>query len=437
MTRRSATVSGMRKRRRSKFAKASTKKQRRKSTPIAELRAQMSAASHVQELIGRSPSDLQPVFDAIAENARELTGALYSGLARLEDGIVKVEATSGWDDEALAAINRSYPRPAGRDNLLAAAMIDGEVQNVADILATDVTYTSELQAISGYRSMLIVPMMREQNPIGAIVVFSRQVGVFQPSHIDLLKTFAAQAVIAIENARLLSELRQRTADLTERTADLAEALDQQTATSEVLQVISSQPGHLEPVFAKMLENAVRICNAKFGNIHRWDGAALHLVATHNTPPAFAEIRSRSPFRPGPQTPTGRMLTTKTMVHIADLAADRAYTKERVPLTVAAVEVAGIRTVLCMPMLKEYALVGAFILSRQEVRPFTDKQIALVQNFAAQAVIAIENARLLTELRDRTEEVEKLNQHLERRVTDQVGEIERMGRLRRFLPPQVA
>jgi transcriptional regulator with GAF, ATPase, and Fis domain len=207
MTRRSATVSGMRKRRRSKVAKVSTKKHRRKSTPIAEVRAQMSAASRILELVGRSPSDLQPVFDAIAENARELTGALYSGLTRLEDGLVKVEATCGWEDEALAAINRSYPRPAGRDNLLAAAIIDGEVQNVADILASDANYTSEVQAISGYRSMLVVPMMRGQNPIGAICVFSRQVGVFQQSHIDLLKTFAAQAVIAIENTRLFNESR--------------------------------------------------------------------------------------------------------------------------------------------------------------------------------------------------------------------------------------
>ena len=212
--------------------------------------------------------------------------------------------------------------------------------------------------------------------------------------------FAAQAVIAIENARLLNELRQRTTDLT--THATSRALEQQTATSEVLQVISSSPGDLEPVFATMLENAVRICDAKFGNIYRWDGEALHLVATHNTPPAFAEARRTF-------TVSSRLRNLlsvawwrpKRSVHVADLAAERRLTAERDPAAVAAVELGGVRTFLAVPMLKENELIGAFILSRQEVRPFTDKQIELVKNFAAQAVIAIENARLLNELRERT------------------------------------
>jgi GAF domain-containing protein len=287
-------------------------------------------------------------------------------------------------------------------------------------------------------------MLKESELVGSFILCRQEDRPFTDKQIALVTNFSAQAVIAIENARLLNELRQRTDDLRQRTTDLTEALEQQTATSEVLQVISSSPGDLEPVFANMLENAVRICDAKFGNIYRWDGEALHLVAARNTPPAYAEARSRSPVRPGPQIPTGHMVATKMPVHIADLTADAAYIEERDPIIVAAVEVGGIRTVLYMPMLKENELIGAFILSRQEVRPFTEKQIELVKSFAAQAVIAIENARLLKELRERTEQVEaqahelsKLNQQLELRVADQVGEIERMSRLRRFLPPQVA
>ena len=212
--------------------------------------------------------------------------------------------------------------------------------------------------------------------------------------VDLVTDFAAQAVIAIENARLLNELRQRT-------ADLAEALEQQTATSEVLQVISGSPGDLQPVFAAMLENAARICDANFGNIFRWDGDALWLVATHNTPPAFTEHRRRVPFRPNQGNPIGDMLKANAAIHVADLARDERYIQKRDPEVVAAVELGGIRTFVAVPMLKDEKLIGTVILYRQEVRPFTEKQIELVKNFAAQAVIAIENARLLNELRQRT------------------------------------
>ena len=200
-------------------------------------------------------------------------------------------------------------------------------------------------------------------------------------------------MIAIENARLF-EAEQR------RTRELAESLEQQTATSEVLQVISSSPGDLQPVFQTMLEKAVHICDAKFGNIYRWDGEELQLVATDKTPAAFAEERKRAALRfDTPNDPMGRMIRTKALVHAADLATEQEYLERANPGIVRAVELGGIRTFLGVPILKESELIGAFGLSRQEVQPFTDKQIALVKNFAAQAVIAIENARLLNELRE--------------------------------------
>ena len=191
----------------------------------------------------------------------------------------------------------------------------------------------------------------------------------------------------------------------QRTRELSELLEQQTATSEVLQVISSSPGDLQPVFGAILENAVRICDAKFGNIYRWDGDALHLVASHNTPTAYAEHRRRFPlhFNELPET-ARRMITTMEPIQVDDVSAMPEYVEQRKPVAVAGVELGGIRTFLNVPMVKENKLVGAFIVSRREVRPFTDKQIKLVQNFAAQAVIAIENARLLSELRQRTDDL---------------------------------
>jgi adenylate cyclase len=265
-----------------------------------------------------------------------------------------------------------------------------------------------------------------------INVYRQEIRPFTDKQISLVENFAAQAVIAIENTRLLNELRQRT-------ADLSESLEQQTATSEVLQIISSSPDNLQRVFNAMLVSATQLCDASYGTmwLQESDGQ-MRVAARHgNLPEAFDEQwRVGRLFQPSPSVPTARVFTTHKLLQVADLKEDRSYL-DRDPLAVASVEVAGIRTLVSVPMLKADSVVGTLNVYRREVRPFTDKQIVVVQNFAAQAVIAIENARLLNELRNRTEEVVKLNQQLEQRVSDQVGEIERMGRLRRFLPPQVA
>jgi len=208
-----------------------------------------------------------------------------------------------------------------------------------------------------------------------------------------------------------------------------EALEQQTATSEVLKVISSSTGELQPVFQTMLENAVRICEAKFGVLFRVKDGAVSAAAMFGVPQKFAEFWEQGPRRPGRGTALGRAVETRQIVHIADVKLESAYV-EGEPVFLAAVSLGGFRTLIAVPMLKDNEPIGLIGIYRQEVRPFTDKQIELVKNFAAQAVIAIENSRLLNDLN-------KLNQQLEQRVADQVGEIERMGRLRRFLPPQVA
>jgi two-component system NtrC family sensor kinase len=293
----------------------------------------------------------------------------------------------------------------GRSGVVGRVLLEGKSVQIADVHSDQEYVLREIARLGDFRTILGVPLLREGNPIGVLVLHRAAVRPFTDEQVALVQNFAAQAVIAIENARLLNELRQRTTDLTERTADLTEALEQQIATSEVLQVISSSPGDLEPVFASMLENAVRICDATFGNIDRWDGEVLHMLAAHNTPPAFAEARRHLPFRRLPSRPTShtlRMVETKTVAHVADLAASEDYI-ERNTRAVAAVELGGARTFLAVPMLKEDEMIGSFSLYRQEVRPFTDKQIALVTNFAAQAVIAIENARLLNELRQSLEQ----------------------------------
>ena len=268
-------------------------------------------------------------------------------------------------------------------------LLEAKPIQVPDVLA-DREYTFAAPTAVGLRTLLGVPLLREGMPIGVMVLQRKAVRPFSERQIELASTFADQAVIAIENVRLFDEVQTRT-------RELSEALEQQTATSEVLQVISSSPGELEPVFETMLANAVRICEATFGNMYLRDGEVFRIAAAHNTPPPLLEHRRRVPLQ-RPTSAFGRMVRTKEVVHVADLLADPRYA-EREPEVVTGVELGGIRTLLIVPMLKEKDLIGALTIYRQEVCPFNDKQIDLIKNFANQAVIAIENTRLLNELRE--------------------------------------
>jgi GAF domain-containing protein len=384
---------------------------------------QQTATSEVLKVISSSPSDLKPVFQSMLENSVRICEAKFGQMFLYEGDKVRFVAAVGVPKALIEFDKRRgnfQPSPGGGLDRVTRTK---QVIHIADVTSVSPSYPPA--KLGGARSYIGVPMIKEKQLIGAIAIYRQEVQPFTDKQIELVKNFAAQAVIAIENARLLNELRQRTNDLTE-------SLEQQTATSEVLRVISSSPGELEPVFQAMLENARRICEAEFGVLYRCEGEALRAVAMHGAPQAFVEERRRNPLiRPPPQTALGRVIATKQPVQIADVVNEPNYFD--VPSgysPVVLTKLSGARTVLAVPMLKENELVGAFVIFRQEVRPFTDKQIELVKNFAAQAVIAIENARLLDDLN-------KLNQQLEQRVTDQVSEIERMGKLRRFLPPQVA
>jgi two-component system, NtrC family, sensor kinase len=364
---------------------------------LAESLEQQTATSEVLRVISSSPGELNPVFQAMLENATRICDAKFGNFLLYEQGEFRVAAMHG-APPAWAEFRKAEPLVRhGLDHPLRRVADSKMLQHIADI-RSDPAYVRRdpsfvpMVELTGARTLLVVPMVKEGELAGAIGIYRQEVRPFSEKQVELVTNFAHQAVIAIENTRLLNELRQRTDDLTE-------ALEQQTATSEVLQVISSSPGELEPVFRAILKNAVRICEATFGTLYLRDVDAFRVVAVHNAPPAYTEARTREPLvRPPPDSALGRVAITKRVVHIADIRTVQSYI-ERDPFVVASVELAGYRTIVSVPMLKDNELIGSININRQEVRPFTDKQIELVQNFAAQAVIAIENTRLLNELRE--------------------------------------
>jgi signal transduction histidine kinase len=359
-----------------------------------EALAQQTATANILAVISSSQGQLKPVFETIVDRTTRICGATFACLGLFEGSALRFEAISGVSADAEFFHPERLHQPDGCPYVVPLARAKRSAQTLdlrADrgYLERDPFYVITAD-VGGARTALRVPLLKDSTLLGHLWAFRNEVRPFSDELIALLQNFAAQAVIAIENTRLLNELRQRT-------NDLSESLEQQTAASEVLQVISSSPGQLEPVFATMLRNAVRICEAKFGTLYLCESDGFRAIAMHNAPPAYAEARA-AVVHPPPESSLGQAATTKQAAQIVDVTKLRGYV-EGDPFVVSAVKGGGYRTVLSIPMLKNDELIGAISIYCQEVRPFTHKQIALVTNFADQAVIAIENTRLLNELRE--------------------------------------
>ena len=356
-----------------------------RTADLTEALELQTATSEVLKVISGSLGDLGPVFAAMLESATRLCEASFGSMQLREgDGFRRVAMHNA--PVELLDFHRGAPVISiANAKSLADIVKTKAVIQVPDLQIDDPE--TPLAKYAGARTLLVVPLLKDHGVIGAFGLFRREVRAFSEKQIAVVVNFAAQAVIAIENARLLNELRQRTTDLTE-------ALEQQTATSDVLSIISSSPSDLQPVFLAILKNATRICEAKFGFVYRYDGQQFQPTAQVGAPKELVEFHSkRGPFRPEAGSMLDQIIRTKEVGHTPDIAAET--------FPVAAAKIAGARSTMAVPMLKDGTLVGALVIYRLEVRPFTDKQISLVRNFAAQAVIAIENARLLNELRQRT------------------------------------
>jgi two-component system NtrC family sensor kinase len=353
---------------------------------LRESLQQQTATADVLKVISRSAFDLQVVLDTLVGSAAQLCRADRAAIRMARGGRYHHLASHGFTAEQKDYM-KQHPWIADRSSVGGRSVIEGKAVQVIDVQADSEFRLMRGPGFQDVRTILAVPLVREGKAIGALIVTRKAVEPFSEKQVELVTTFADQAVIAIENVRLFEEVQART-------RELSESLERQTATSEVLEVISSSGGTLEPVFDAMLTNAIRICEAKFGNFLLYENGGFRHVMLHGAPPAYAEAMQKDPvLYPKPGHNLDRVAKTKRLVHVPDLMAQSPETMGRLgPL-------AGARTLLVVPMLKDDALIGAFGIYRQEVRPFADKQIELVQNFASQAVIAIENTRLLNELRE--------------------------------------
>jgi signal transduction histidine kinase len=350
---------------------------------LSEALEQRAATSEVLRIIASSPGELESVFETMLANAARLCEAKFGTLYLCEGDALRSVAAYNVPP-AFAEFRRRGPFRPVPGGFLHEVLRTKRTGHAADVRATGAYAERDPTAITavelgGVRASVAVPMLKDDELIGLISIYRQEVRPFTETQIELVQNFADQAVIAIENTRLLNELR--------------DSLQQQTATSEVLQVISNSPGQLKPVFNAMLENAVRLCEAKFGTLFKYDGEGLMIEADLGIPQPLADyLKQRQKFKPLGGSTMERLIETRQLVHVHDVA-------QADGLSSPSTRLGGARTYLSVPMLKEDELVGAIVIYRQEVRPFTEKQIELVKNFARQAVVAIENTRLINELRE--------------------------------------
>ena len=363
---------------------------------LSDAREQLNATAEILRVIRGSPADVQPVFETIVRSAVSLCGSLYANVFRFDGELLHFVASYNggvprrkWRHN-LELIKTKYPMRPDSSQVVGRVVLTRSVVRLNDALI-DPDYDQRLRGAIGFRRLLGVPMLRGGEPLGVIVALWAEAGPVPKVQEELLKTFADQAVIAIENARLLSELRERTTELTE-------SLEEQTASSEVLKVVSQSGIELTPVLDELVATAARICSADSGFIFRLQDGLCRTVASFGKSPEYKDFQVRNPIVPDRGTLAGRTVLTRDTVHIEDASADPEYTR------IEAIQLGHQRTMLGVPLVRESALIGVLTLARSWVERFTDKQIALVQHFASQAVIAIENARLLGELRDRTTEL---------------------------------
>jgi GAF domain-containing protein len=370
------------------------KELRQRTDDLSEALEQQTATSEILSVISNSLSDTQPVFDAIVQGALTLFPSAAIMVALPDRDKLKSVAVAASDPVDAEAIRRRFPIPLTHEYMTSTAVLDRRVVDIPDAenAPAELAEGARNFLASGNRATTIMPMMRGDAAIGALSVTRRAPGPLTDKQRAVLKTFADQAVIAIENTRLLNELRQRT-------TDLSESLQQQTATADVLKVISRTAFELQPIFDTLVENAVRLCEAERAFLFRFDGKLLRSAASYNVSPELREFVDKNPIAPGRHSISARAALERRTVHVPDIQVDHEY-------AYAVRDERPIRTTLAVPMLKGDDLVGTITIYRLELKPFTDKQIALVETFADQAAIAIENVRLFDEVQARTKEIQE-------------------------------